>query len=1015
MAITFACGSFTWPASSTDTISISPGFTPSAIMVVCSGATGVTGTGTGGLRHSIGFAIGTGSGNRGCSAAHELNGSAAMTCVNQSRDDCVAAILYNDALDGKLDITTWGSSPVFTPTDAISTDVVVTWYAWGGLDNVQLGWTLEPATVPLTVDISIAWEPSIVLFAGSQATAVNTNLLNDATVTFGYGKRTDTPSLVQSYHALMANQDDGSSSGDTDRVLINSSGVAFCTLGGGTSAITKFTFNQWANDILGLAWTVRGVTGRRHLYLAMKGGSWATARFDSMSGSSPTTISTPDLGFAPVGGLIFGMGGAASSTTTITQAISSIGGFDSSGNRYVVAYRSDDGTADSSNYVGYTNAAVYRILASPTSITPPSAFDIDYDSIDGNVVTFIIDAGTAEGALAYIIFGNLASGSPQSIDAGANTVTITAPTASLSLGNIDIQAGANTVTITAPTATLDVESGTTVVNGTEQAAGDDWQTYPGGWTTSSGVLWSGQWGGAESAGTRFTLDGAIPSGATIESAIWEVNTSTDTGPLDIFFYVTESADAPQITTEAGRPDVIGGSTDVYPTTADNTLVYVASGNWPNSSVLQVDVTSLIQHLVDTYSGLSSGAHIVVHAIGHTGTGQIEVGFLSWENNQDYPTLTIEYSEGAGESIDAGGNTVTASNPDASLSLGNVDIQASVNTITFTIGAALSSVSDLSAGQNVVTTTAPDVTIAQGQNLAAGNQVVTFTAPTASVSTGPISVNAGANTITITAPNVSVTRETNVNANGNTVTVTNPIVSLGLVASLAAGQNLVTVTNPVVSLNLGGASITAGQNLITFTSPDATLDVGGNNVNLNAGANTVTTTCPTVSVATGGVNIVANGNTVTVTSPVASVSIGGININAGAVTVTVTCPVATIELLSPGINLNAGDQIVVFSNPLASLGLGNANIAGGQNVVNITNPLASISSVVQIAALANTVTITAPATSYSMGDSQIAAGQNVINITAGYAYVDIPGTGDEGQSPRPTRNRYGKRVDWKEKI
>lgn len=593
-----------------------------------------------------------------------------------------------------------------------------------------------------------------------------------------------------------------------------------------------------------------------------------------------------------------------------------------------------------------------------------------------------LDSGTGVEATAYstgsetwvaciaAFKGPVESGT--NVDAGGNTVTASNPTASLSLGNIDIQAGAQVVNFTIGGA---VAAAVSLATGGGASESDDFNR-----------------GDSNGLGTDWT---------TITIAEFDISSQQvipDSLSSDTAEFRNDFASAMGNQYAQAKFWITGGSQGNY----DGPGLVLRSSNPAGSG-------NYYRVVVNKYAGGAQAIGIGKFINGSwTPLGTLDLGATWVDGDTLKATITGYVIEVFVNGVSKG----TQTDAGQSLATGYPGIAYSSAITSAIIDDWVGG--DLAGEGLKVTVTAPDATVTVGQSIAANAQTITFTAPTASVSTGPISVNAGANTVTITAPNVSLTRETNVNANGNTVAVINPVASLGLVASLAAGQALVTFTNPVVTVDTGGTNIAAGQNLVTFTSPDATLDVGGNNVNLNAGANTVTTTCPTVSVATGGVNIVANGNTVTVTSPVASVSIGGVNINAGAVTVTVTCPVATIDLLSPGTNLNAGDQVVVFSNPLASLGLGNANIAGGQNVVNITNPLASISSVVQIAALANTVTITAPTTSYSMGDTQCAAGQNLITFEAPFAYVYIPGTGPAEQSPRATRNRLGKRLDWRHK-
>lgn len=159
-------------------------------------------------------------------------------------------------------------------------------------------------------------------------------------------------------------------------------------------------------------------------------------------------------------------------------------------------------------------------------------------------------------------------------------------------------------------------------------------------------------------GLRFTLSGAIPSGATITAATFQLygtstwNWGSATDYLRVF--VTDSSDAAQVTTQAARPSVDSGSTTVYPTTlAGGTRWPAANGlSWPTAQYnTSVDLSALIQHLVDTYSGLASGAHVMVWAAGDTSAdNNSEIGWQDSNAGTNPPTLAITYTTGGGSAL-----------------------------------------------------------------------------------------------------------------------------------------------------------------------------------------------------------------------------------------------------------------------------------------------------------------------------------------------------------------------------
>lgn len=89
---------------------------------------------------------------------------------------------------------------------------------------------------------------------------------------------------------------------------------------------------------------------------------------------------------------------------------------------------------------------------------------------------------------------------------------------------------------------------------------------------------------------------------------------------------------------------------------------------------------------------------------------------------------------SGITLDAGANTVTLTNPTATLTLGAATVLAGGQTVNFTNPAA---------------------TLDIGSILSAGDQTINFSNPTATLALGAVTINAGGNTVVFTNPNAFI--------------------------------------------------------------------------------------------------------------------------------------------------------------------------------------------------------------------------------------------------------------------
>jgi hypothetical protein len=190
------------------------------------------------------------------------------------------------------------------------------------------------------------------------------------------------------------------------------------------------------------------------------------------------------------------------------------------------------------------------------------------------------------------------------------------------------------------------------VNGTIAAGADDAQIYYDTAWNIAGTgtsIWFGKNASQPDLGVfRFVLNAAIPSGSTVSSAIFSLYSTGNTHNVDdAWVYVTESADGAQVTTAAARPAwADSGSTTTYPTTMENASAVHWTGTWPDTvAEVQIEVKTLIQHLVDTYGGLASAAHIVLWIDGDDAYTNSESAIRAIECITNVPTLTITYTSG----------------------------------------------------------------------------------------------------------------------------------------------------------------------------------------------------------------------------------------------------------------------------------------------------------------------------------------------------------------------------------
>lgn len=252
-------------------------------------------------RRGKGFATGTAA--RRCVSTQNQDNAADATLTSGHFSDCIAATVTatGPARDGALDvdaILTDGFRLIVD--DQAPVNMTVRWRAWGGSGVfATVGDITEPAA---TGDQDYTAEgfaaggglgDQAVLFAGVQQTAADTvSRLDDG---FCVGAATG-PS---NQWLLAVNGDDGAATMLNSRYGLAGECLAMMAVGG-TNPDARASFSQFNRDGFRLNWIARSVTGRRYIYLAIKGGQWQAGTLQL----SPTAVGntvTATMPFAPIG------------------------------------------------------------------------------------------------------------------------------------------------------------------------------------------------------------------------------------------------------------------------------------------------------------------------------------------------------------------------------------------------------------------------------------------------------------------------------------------------------------------------------------------------------------------------------------------------------------------------------------------------------------------------------------------------------------------------------------------
>lgn len=367
-AFGFAHGAIQWLAAdivgTTYTVS-GLAFQPSAIRVYWTGigsAVNATTT-TVNERRGVGFATSTT--DRRAVATESQDAAATAVTTTGYRTDCIAfTVTSTPAVDGILDVNSITADGfTFIVDDQGVVDITIFWEAWGGSD-ITVATTLEIAEPAATGDVDYTVtgfgaadaDDQVVMFAGVQETgAAQAVSRNDSGLMIGFATGgASTENVV-----ALGNSDDASDPTETHRYGLSGESLAMIFVAGGNpnarAQLTQFNLNGFR-----LNWIARGVTGRKYIALAMKGGHWQAGATSLAVGTLNATTTVSSLPFTPLGMSLIGAGAIVASTagTSVNHDVLWLGSGSSTASRRAQTVFDENGLATTGVQLGVRYDAI---------------------------------------------------------------------------------------------------------------------------------------------------------------------------------------------------------------------------------------------------------------------------------------------------------------------------------------------------------------------------------------------------------------------------------------------------------------------------------------------------------------------------------------------------------------------------------------------------------------------------------------------------------------------------------
>lgn len=369
-------------------------------------------------RRGIGFAVSTTSRRSvGTFSADNLGTS---DCGSVAADNSVCITVDGTGLvDGRLDIDAFLTDGFRLIVDDVTpANITVFWEAWGGSDITvaTVGDIAEPAATGdqtyTVTGFDALGTNQVVMLAGVQSTAaLNTGQATDSGLNVGFASST----AVENNVTVCGNSDDASGTMDTDGYIITGECLSMIVVAGGNPNARARLSSYGANSFT-LNWIARGLTNRRNIFLAIRGGAWEAGGYTINGNTLNSTTTINSFPFYPVGlSLIGRMTTVSAAGTSTVQDRIGFGTGISTTSRNSAGILDEDATASSSSEID--TIIQYDSVLSFPSITGTIQSQYDINSFSLISIQIIVDVagGVANEFQGYLTFGSERTPRPVSI------------------------------------------------------------------------------------------------------------------------------------------------------------------------------------------------------------------------------------------------------------------------------------------------------------------------------------------------------------------------------------------------------------------------------------------------------------------------------------------------------------------------------------------------------------------------------------------------------------------------
>ena len=360
-------------------------------------------------RTTVGFATGTAA--RRAVGATDYDNATENTSGAAIRNDCVALTADDTgAITGLLDVTTFSSEQfILTVADQVPNSLTVGYDAWGGSD----------ITVATVGDFAEPAATGVQSYTVTGFTAAGTDqvvMLGGCNVTAALNSPGDVGSAVYAgYFTGSASAENIVVSGRGDDGSANTQVSSYCKTGECLTHLTKIggapgarAIGNFATDAFQLNWLERTTTGRKSIYLALKGGQWKAGAYTIDGTTINATATVSGLPFQPIGlNLIGAMRVESTVDVSTIKKVVAFGSGSSTTSRQSMGLDivNNAVTSDVNTTIQYD-----QVLCYPSdSNTLQAAYDIDAITSDGFRIITDVGPGVASEWQGYLAFAGAPS------------------------------------------------------------------------------------------------------------------------------------------------------------------------------------------------------------------------------------------------------------------------------------------------------------------------------------------------------------------------------------------------------------------------------------------------------------------------------------------------------------------------------------------------------------------------------------------------------------------------------